>query len=152
MIRYLARHVSHDINIFPNKRGLLNFFSPCTIMNRRNFSVKTECQHEPVDFVISFQDNKVKTNTPMPRGVECIYLNPTKDLQEGYELMNFWTGELINKPVIKAALMPNWTIRRVVLLGSNSVISRDWRNWTIRSGRRRKRRCSNWKRKVEISV
>ena len=113
MIRHLARRVCHDINIFPNKRGISNIFSPYTIMNRRDFSVKTECQHEPGEFVIGFQDNKEKTNTPMPRGVECIYLNSTTDLQEGHELMNLRTGELINRPVIKAAPMPNWAIRRV---------------------------------------
>ena len=49
----------------------------------------------------------------MPRGVECIYLNATKDLQEGHELMNLQTGDLINRPVVKAAPMPNWAIRRV---------------------------------------
>lgn len=88
-------------------------------MNRRNFSVKTECQHEPGEFVIGFQDNKENTNTPMPRGVECIYLNPTKDLQEGHELMNLQTGELINRPVIKAAPMPNWAIKRVEELATS---------------------------------
>ena len=36
------------------------------------------------DFVLGFQDNKERKNTPIPRGVECIYLNPTKDLQEGH--------------------------------------------------------------------
>jgi len=45
--------------------------------------------------------------------VECIYLNSTKDLQEGHELMNLRTGELINRPVNKAAPMTNRTIRRV---------------------------------------
>ena len=49
----------------------------------------------------------------MPRGVECIYLNATKDLQEGHELMNLQTGGLNNRPVVKAAPMPNWAIRRV---------------------------------------
>jgi len=51
-------------------------------MNRRNFSVKTECQHEPGEFVIVFQDNIETKNTPMPRGLESVY--PTKDLQEGH--------------------------------------------------------------------
>ena len=119
MIRHLARRVCHDINIFPNKKGISKIFSPYTIMNRRNFSVKTECQHEPGEFVIGFQDNKENTNTPMPRGVECIYLNPTKDLQEGHELMNLQTGELINRPVIKAAPMPNWAIKRVEELATS---------------------------------
>jgi len=49
----------------------------------------------------------------MPSGVECIYLNATKDLQEGHELMSLQTGDLINRPVVKAAPMPNWAIRRV---------------------------------------
>jgi len=49
----------------------------------------------------------------MPRGVECIYLNATKDLQEGHELMNLQTGELMKKLVIKAAPMSKWEIRRV---------------------------------------
>ena len=119
MIRHLARRVCHDINIFPNKKGISKIFSPYTIMNRRNFSVKTECQHEPGEFVIGFQDNKENTNTPMPRGVECIYLNPTIDLQEGHELMNLQTGELINRPVIKAAPMPNWAIKRVEKLATS---------------------------------
>jgi len=67
-------------------------------MNRRSFSVKKELQYEPGDFVTRFQDNQETTNTPMPRGVECIYLNATKDLQEGHELMNLQTGDLITDP------------------------------------------------------
>ena len=117
MIRHLARRVCHDINIFPNKKGISTEFSPYTIMNRRNFNVKRECQHESGDFVLGFQDNKERKNTPMPRGVECIYLNPTKDMQEGHELMNLQTGELISRPFVKAAPMPQWAIERVENLG-----------------------------------
>jgi len=121
MIRHLARRVCHDISIFPNKRGISNIFSPYIIINRRDFSVKKECQYEPGDFVIGFQDNKEK-NTPMPIGVECVYLNASKDLQEGHELMNLQTGDLINRPVVKAAPMPNWTIRRVEELAIAQVM------------------------------
>ena len=112
LVRHPARRACHDINIFPNKKGISKTFSPYTIMGRRNFSVKTECQHELGKFVIGFQDIKEKRITPMPREVECIYLNPKKYLQEGHELMNLRTGELTNRPVIKAAPMPNWAIRR----------------------------------------
>ena len=55
----------------------------------------------------------------MPRGVECIYLNPTKVLQEGHELVNLQTGELINRPVIKVAPMPNWVIKRIEELATS---------------------------------
>lgn len=117
MIRHLARRVCHDLNIFPNKKGISQEYSPYTIMNRRNFSVKRECKHEPGDFVIGFQDNTDQKNTPMPRGIECIYLNPTKDLQAGHELMNLQTGELLHRPHVKEAPMPEWVITRVEELG-----------------------------------
>ena len=119
MIRHLVRRVYRDFKFFLNKKGTSKIFSPYMIMNRRNFSVKTECQHERGEFVIGFQDNNEKTNTPMPKGNEYVYLNPTKDLQEGHELMNLQTGELINRPVIKAAPMPNWAIKRVEELATS---------------------------------
>ena len=40
-----------------------------------------------------------------------------ENLQEGHELMNLQTGELISRPFVKAAPMPQWVIERVENLG-----------------------------------
>ena len=58
MIRHVAMRVTRDINIFPNKNGIVNEFSPYTIMHRRSFNVKRECQHEPGDFVLGFRTTR----------------------------------------------------------------------------------------------
>jgi len=60
LVRHPARRACHDINIFPNKKGISETFSPYTIMGRRNFSVKTECQHELENLLLVFKISKRK--------------------------------------------------------------------------------------------
>ena len=73
MIRHLAMKVTSDLNLFPTKNGVSDYYSPNVILSRRNLDYKKHCRYEFGSYVQASQVN-TPSNTNRPRTLDGIYL------------------------------------------------------------------------------
>ena len=99
MIKYLAMKVTSDLNLFPVKGGVSDFYSPNVILSRQNLDYKKHCRYEFGSYVQASQVNN-PSNTNRPRTIDGIYLRPTKTIQGGHEIMDLSTGRVITRPKV----------------------------------------------------
>ena len=95
MIRTLALHVTHLLNLFPAKHGISKFYSPYQIMMQRPLDYDKEFQFSFGAYVQAHTQQN-PTNSNEPRTLDAIYLRPATD-GNGHELMDLSTGRLITR-------------------------------------------------------
>jgi len=92
MIRYLVMLVTSQLNWFPVKDGISDYFSPHTIIKRFAIDYKA-CKIPFGSYVMASTEPKHK-NTLAPRMLEAIYLRPSKFQHYGHEVMDLNTGRV----------------------------------------------------------
>ena len=92
MLRYIAMVSTQQLNLFPAKGGISEYYSPHMIMAKKNVDYNKHCQHTFGTFVQANQENN-PTNTQAPRTIDAIYLRPLNNVQGGHEVMNLATGK-----------------------------------------------------------
>ena len=97
IIQHLAMISTTKLNIFPDKGGILVYYSPHVILNQINWYYKKHFQYGFVSYIQVSQVNK-PINTNLARAVGSIYLRPATNIQRGRELMDLATGRLITQP------------------------------------------------------
>ena len=96
MLKYLAMVSTQQLNLFPAKGGISQYFSPHVIMTGKNLDYNKHCQIPFGAYVQANQEN-TPTNTNAPRTIDAIYLRPLDNKQGGHELMNLQTGMVITR-------------------------------------------------------
>ena len=112
MIKYLAMKVTSDLNLFPVKGGVSDFYSPNVILSRQNLDYKKHCMYEFGSYVQANQVNNPK-NSNKPRTIDGIYLRPTKTLQGGHEILDLNTNRVITRPKVTVIPISDIVIKRV---------------------------------------
>ena len=96
MTRYLAMVVTQQLNLFPVKGGISEYYSPHVILGGAPLDYKKHCQ---IAFGASVQacNQNDPTNTNAPRMIDAIYLRPLQNAQGGHELMDLNSGRYITR-------------------------------------------------------
>ena len=92
MIRFLSMVSTHQLNLFPVKGGISDYFSPHVILAGEDWDYNKHCQ---VPFGAYVQATIKTTNANVPRTIDAIYLRPKRNLQGGHEVMNLATGRKV---------------------------------------------------------
>ena len=82
---------------FSAKGGVLAYFSPYTLMNKRNLDYNKNCKFSFGSFVQANQEN-IPSNNNRLCTIDCIYLRPILEKSRGHELMNLTTGAVLVRP------------------------------------------------------
>ena len=112
MIRYLAMKVTSDLNLFPVKGGVSDFYSPNVILSKRNLDFKKHCLHEFGSYVQASQVNH-PSNSNRPRTIDAIYLRPTKTIQGGHEVLDLRSQRVITRQKVTAIPISDTIIAKV---------------------------------------
>jgi len=96
MIKHLAMKVTSDLNLFPVKGGVSDFYSPNVILSRKNLDYKKHCMYKFGSYVQASQVHNPR-NSNRPRTIDGIYLRPTKTIQGGHEIMDLTTNRVITR-------------------------------------------------------
>jgi len=94
MIRYLAMTQAKQLNLFPVKGGVSQYYSPCMILNQTSLDYKKECT-VPFGAYVQANHKTVKTNSNITRTLDAIYLRPAQNQQGGHEIMDLNSGRMI---------------------------------------------------------
>ena len=93
MIRYLVMLVASQLNWFPVKDGISEYFSPHAIIKRFAIDYKA-CWILFGSYVMASTEPKQKT-TLAACMVEAIYLWPSKFMHNGHEVMDLNSGRML---------------------------------------------------------
>ena len=96
MLRYLAMVCTHQLNLFPVKGGISEYFSPHMILSGHQYDYNKHCQ-VPFGAYVQACHETNPTNTNAPRTIDAIYLCPLNNIQGGHELMDLNSGKLITR-------------------------------------------------------
>jgi hypothetical protein len=97
MIKTLAMHVTHQLNLFPVKGGASKYYSPHQLMGGPPLDFNKHCQI-PFGAYVQANDEPDPLNTPQARTLDAIYLRPMTNIQGGHELMNLHNGYKFTRP------------------------------------------------------
>jgi len=93
----MAMVCTHQLNLFPAKGGISEYFSPHMLVGGRNIDYNKHCQMTFGSYVQANQDNNPK-NTNAPRTIDAIYLRPIpSNIQGGHEVMDLATGRVVTR-------------------------------------------------------
>jgi len=88
LVKYPVTEAARNLNLFPNKHGVSNYFSPRMILHQENIDYNCHFKLAIGDYVEVHDDKYHKSTTP-PHTLDCLYIRPTSSKQEGNELLNF---------------------------------------------------------------
>ena len=87
--------VTKNLNLIPSKEGISQNYSPLMIMEKEMIGYRQYCEFKFGNYVQAFED-RTKKNNNFPRTIHCIYLRPAPDMPNGHNLMDLYSGKLIN--------------------------------------------------------
>ena len=96
MLIYLAMVCVVQLNIFPAKGGVSEYFSPHVILTQLKLDYNKHCKIRFGTYVQANEDNE-PANDISPWVIDAIMLRPMNNGQGGYELINLATGLLITR-------------------------------------------------------
>jgi hypothetical protein len=93
MINYLAMIQANQLNIFPVKGGVSNYYSPKMILNQANLDHTKHCV-VPFGAYVQANHKSKKTSSNVTRTLDANYLRPAQNQQGGHELMDLNSGQI----------------------------------------------------------
>ena len=119
MFKYLAMVCTHQLNLFPAKGGVSEYFSPHMLVGGRNLDFNKHCQITFGSYVQANQDNNPK-NTNSPRTIDAIYLRPIpSNMQGGHEVMDLTTGRVLTRSPVWDLPITQLIINKVEQMGED---------------------------------
>ena len=105
MIEELMVLSTKRTNWFPAKHGILDTYSPMTIVDGRTLDYKKDCTYEFGTYVQA-HTNDTTMNDEVERGIDAIYLRPKNNIHGGHRVMNQRTGTVITRNVVMPIPLP----------------------------------------------
>ena len=99
MLKTLAVVLCRQLNYFPAKNGMSDYFSPHMLMNRENIDYNKHCKFTFGEYVQAYQEEE-KKNDNKPCTIDGIYLQPCFKSSGGHYIMNIATGARMHKKVL----------------------------------------------------
>ena len=96
MLKTLAVVLCRQLNYFPAKNGVLEYFSPHMLMNRKNIDCNKHCKFTFGKYVQAYQEEE-KKNDNKPHTINGIYLQPRFKSSGGHYIMKIATGARMHK-------------------------------------------------------
>ena len=94
MIRYLAMIQTNQLNYFPVKGGISEYYSPRTILGGTPLDYEKHCVI-PFGACVQANHESHPRNDNTARTIDCICLRPCNNIQGGHELMDLNSGCVI---------------------------------------------------------
>ncbi len=86
--------MTRRLNLLPAKGGVSDHFGPRAIMTSRNLDYTRDLKY-PFGCYVQASVDTTPRNSNIERTIDCLYLQPASNLQEGHEVMHIQTGELM---------------------------------------------------------
>lgn len=129
MIHYLAMVCTHQLNLFPVKGGVSEYFSPYMILSGWPFDYNKHCQVPFKAYVQACNENNL-TNTNAPRTIDAIYLCPIQNIQGGHELMDLNSGKLVTRHKITEIPITQTVIKAIEAMAfAQGFKNLKFKNW-----------------------
>ena len=96
MIRYMTMNCANQLNMFPAKGGISQYYSPYVILKKRHVDYNIHCQ-VPFGAYVEGNDKSKPYNDNKERTVSGIYLRPMSNLQGSHEIMDLHSGKRITR-------------------------------------------------------
>ena len=97
VLQYIARVATRQLNMFPAKGGVSEYFSPHVIMKKQQLDYNKHFQ-VPIGAYVQGNHEPNPTNSNAPRSLDCLCLEPVEGKQGGHLLWHIATGRVINRP------------------------------------------------------
>jgi hypothetical protein len=112
MINYLAMIQANQLNLFPVKGGVSQYYSPRIILNQTNLDYTKHCV-VPFGAYVRANHESTKTSSNVTRTLDAIYLRPAQNQQGGHGLMDLNSGQLISRNIVHEIPVTNVVIKAV---------------------------------------
>ena len=96
MVKYLVSEAARKLNFFPAKHGVSKHYSPRMILHQENLDYAKHGLYTFGEYVLGHNE-PTPLNTQKARALDCIYLRPTSNMQEGHELYRLHTNSVITR-------------------------------------------------------
>ena len=123
MIKALVMEATKQLNFFPPKGGISQYYSPRMILHQSNLDYNKHFQYEFGQFVQAHNDNPKTKNTTAPRTLDCIYLRFTNNQQGGHELLDLHSNCIISCYAVTKVPLSQLIIARVEQLAKQDGIT-----------------------------
>jgi hypothetical protein len=113
MMRYLAMIQAHNLNLFPGKGGVSDYYSPHSmILNQTNLDYTKHCG-VPFGAYVQANHESTKTSSNVTRTLDTIYLRSAQNQQGGHELMDISSNQLISRNIVHKIPVTDVVIKAV---------------------------------------
>ena len=112
MVRYLPLRITKNRSLFPKKEGISKYFSPHTLLKKKQIDFWKEFEFSFGDYVQAQIDLDPKNNQ-LPRSIDAIYLRPLDNRQGGHQVMDLQTGRMSRRAKCKKCKMTKLIIDTV---------------------------------------
>ena len=85
-------------NMFPKKTGISKIFLPRMIVNQEVIDYNKHLKYSFGSYRQASHHNKPQSNNNRARTLDAIYLRPSVSLQDGHNVMDLVTGQVITHP------------------------------------------------------
>ena len=104
VMKCLTTKAARKLNYFPNKHGISPVYSPRQIVHQVVLDYHIHCYYTTGEYVQAHDDLQNK-NTQAPRTLDCLYMRPTTN---GHDVFDLKTKRTINRPkVTKMPITPS---------------------------------------------
>ena len=97
------------------------YYSPRAIVTGKPLDYNNNCKHSFGSYVIALNENN-PTNTPAPRGLDCIFLDSNDNPAGGFELLHLATNKVITRCKITEIPLTQAVINRVEKLAQRDGV------------------------------
>jgi hypothetical protein len=94
LIRYLVQTQASQLNLFPAKGGISQYYSPRTILGLSTLDYVKHCT-VPFGAYVQANHETNQTNSNASRTIDAIYLRPVNSMQGAHELYDLNSGRVI---------------------------------------------------------
>lgn len=119
VIQYMVTEAAKKLNYFPPQGGISDYFSPREILHHRKLDYRKQC----IPTLSCVIGHEVSTNTPRPRGWDCIYLCQNDPIRGGHTLYHVVTQSVITRPHVTVVPYTDDTIKAINQIGRSQGIN-----------------------------
>jgi hypothetical protein len=107
LVKYGIMEATKKLNFSPSKHGVSKHYSPRMNVDRINIDYERDCKYALGDYVQGVEESD-PSNTTQARSLDCLYLRPAAQSQNGHELLHLMTNHVVTRhKVVPCPIAPS---------------------------------------------
>jgi hypothetical protein len=112
LMKAVVQECTKKLNFFPVKGGCSDVYSPRTILHEVNLQFD-QCKVPQLSYVMAHDEPNPTNSTQQARAIDGIYMRALTTAQEGHEIFNVNTGEMIQRRNVTCILITDAIVKAI---------------------------------------